>query len=431
MAAKPRPTAPAPHAAQGWPAVTAAGGAGIRPAPGPSPAPAPRAAAARRGPSAEPSRQVRSGFGEAPAEGCDTRPPSPAPPGGAPAAPARRPLKPPGKRSAAAAGVVPARASPLRPCRSSGAPRSVSAPAPVLPEAGAGAPLRAGSRGGRVAARTGPGGASPPSPHCRGHLGSFRPGFGCVRAAMGKGEGAREGSGPRRSFRDGGRRCRSPGAAGAVQCPSRGPAGREVSAGRARPALLRAGTRLPGQASGRRGDGTGFGGWYPMARGEGRRCAAVVAAAGGRAEEKAGTAGRPPPRGEGSPGERGAPRRGRAPRSEPWEPSVRGQAVMETRPLGPGASRGVREAAGRGWAVRRDGSRPLFVSLQGVCASPSLSPRPRLSRPRLSRPTRRDLSSPGGSRAASGRAASAVLVERSRRPARQEHGDWRLPQRRG
>lgn len=214
---------------------------------------------------------MRGGFGEAPAEGCDTRPPSPAPPGGAPTAPARRPLKPPGQRS------VPARLSPLRSapaatplalssprCRSSGAPRSVSAPAPTLPGAGARAPRRVGSRRGRVAARTGPGGASPPSPHCRGHLGSFRSGFGCVRAAMGKGEGAREGSGPRRSFRDGGRRCRSPGAAGAVQRPSRGPAGREVSAGRARPALLRAGTRLP--RAGKRAAG----GWHRL-RGDGTR----------------------------------------------------------------------------------------------------------------------------------------------------------------
>ncbi|XP_057233386.1 PRKC apoptosis WT1 regulator protein isoform X4 [Malurus melanocephalus] len=109
---------------------------------------------------------------------------------------------------------------------------------------------------------------------------------------MGKGEGVREGLGPRRSFRNGGRRCRSPGAA--VQCPSCGPAGRE-----------------------------------------------------------------------------------------------------------------------------------------GVCASPSLSPRPRLSRPRRSRPTRRDLSSPGGSRAASGRAAATVLVGCSPRPVLREHGDRRLPQLRG
>lgn len=154
--------------------------------------------------------------------------------------------------------------------------------------AGAGAPLRAG---GQLASRTGPGGASPPSPHCRGHLGSFRPGFGCVRAAMGKGEGARECSGPRRSFRDGGRRCRSPGAAGAVQRPSRGPAGREVSAGRARPALLRAGTRLPGQASGRRGDGTGCGGMAPDGPGRGTALRGRRGRS-GRAEE-AGTAGRP------------------------------------------------------------------------------------------------------------------------------------------
>ncbi|RLW06444.1 hypothetical protein DV515_00004538, partial [Chloebia gouldiae] len=131
-----------------------------RPAPGPSPAPAPREAAARRGPSAEPLRQVRGGFGGAPAEGCDTRPPSPAPPGGAAA---RRPLKPPGKRSAAEAGVAPARASPLRSCRSSGAPRvfvllraslpAPDSPAPVSPARPAGtSPLRAAAeppRGGR------------------------------------------------------------------------------------------------------------------------------------------------------------------------------------------------------------------------------------------------------------------------------------------
>lgn len=73
---------------------------------------------------------MRGGFGEAPAQGCDTRPPSPSPPGGGPTAPARRPLKPPGKRSAAGAGGVPARLSPLRCCR--GAPRPLQPSLPLV-----------------------------------------------------------------------------------------------------------------------------------------------------------------------------------------------------------------------------------------------------------------------------------------------------------
>lgn len=116
---------------------------------------------------------MRGGFGEAPAEGCDSRPPSPAPAGGAPTAPARPPLKPSGKGSAAGAGGVPARSSPLRSCR--GAPRQPSLALVGSAEvrvrsragaarAGARARLRAGSRRGRVAART-PGRAEPPRPH--------------------------------------------------------------------------------------------------------------------------------------------------------------------------------------------------------------------------------------------------------------------------
>lgn len=135
---------------------------------------------------------------------------------------------------------------------------------------------------GRGAAGSAPGRAGPPRPHpiveAISAVSALASALSAPRWGKGReGGGAREASGPRRSFRDGGRRCRSPGAAGAGERPSRGPAGREVSASRL-PAPPRPGREHgpPGRQAGVGGDGTRSG-----PGGEGRRFTGVVAAAGG------------------------------------------------------------------------------------------------------------------------------------------------------
>lgn len=226
-------------------------------------------------PSPQPLRQVRGGCGRGPGCTCvrektpdrllrslmaGLRQPPP---------PAHRPFKLPVKREpglrragarpeAAVGGVCPA---PLLSSGGRGAPRPLSSRAPgfvffVLPHptprtgaapgAGGGPTKPAGLRS-RLAAAPGRAGRGLPAltPLLRPSR-QFPPWLRlCPRRdgerrregeREGRGGKAREASGPRRSFRDGGRRCRSPGAAGAGERPSRGPAGREVSSGRLRSA---------------------------------------------------------------------------------------------------------------------------------------------------------------------------------------------------